>query len=202
MVAGGSLIAAEKATQTKKAKEQKVKKTKIAIILTLCLLLGTVAAFAESIKQARPEKTQPKAVSSVKTASSNRVQTPIYTDSKQGYRLVTDVLDCLAGRLESANYRIPVNSGGQPSAVGLSQSTNWGVKAGFVYASKVAHGDPNADGVVNVGDAIYTLNYLFKNGPVPCPMEAGDANCTGAVDLGDAIYVLNYLFKGGPAPAC
>lgn len=202
MVAGGSLIATEKATQTKKAKEQKVKKTKIAVILILCLLLATMAAFAESIKQARPEKTQPKAVSSVKTASSNSVQTPIYTESKQGYRLVTDVLDCFAGRSESVNYWIPVNSGGQSSAIGPSQSIDWGVKAGFIHASKVAHGDPNADGIVNVGDAIYTLNYLFKSGPVPCPMEAGDANCTGAVDLGDAIYVLNYLFKGGPAPAC
>ena len=51
-------------------------------------------------------------------------------------------------------------------------------------------------------NALYILNYLFKGGPRPCPMEAGDANCNGVVDLGDAIYALNYLFKGGPAPSC
>jgi hypothetical protein len=202
MVSGGSLIAAEKATQTKKAKEQKVKKTKIAIILTLCLLLATVAAFAESIKQARPEKTQPKAVSSVKTVSSNTAQTPIYKGSKQGYRLVTDVLDAFAGRSESANYTIPVNSGGQPSAIGVSQSASFVVKAGFVHASQVMRGDANSDGSVAAGDIVYMLNYLFRGGDPPCPMESGDANCDGVVGPGDVVYLINYLYRNGPPPGC
>ncbi len=34
--------------------------------------------------------------------------------------------------------------------------------------SLALNGDANCDAVVNVGDAIYTLNYLFKNGPPPC----------------------------------
>ncbi len=62
-------------------------------------------------------------------------------------------------------------------------------------------GDANSDGVINVGDVIYLINYLFKGGPVPNPQLAGDANCDGTVDVGDVIYLINYLFKGG-APPC
>ncbi len=63
-------------------------------------------------------------------------------------------------------------------------------------------GDANGDGVIDLGDAIYLLNYLFKGDSAPDPLEAGDANCDGAVELGDAIYLLNYLFKNGPPPGC
>jgi hypothetical protein len=61
-------------------------------------------------------------------------------------------------------------------------------------------GDANGDGSINVADAIWILNYLFKNGPAPDPLEAGDCNCDQTVDAGDAIYLLNYLFKEGPPP--
>jgi hypothetical protein len=71
-----------------------------------------------------------------------------------------------------------------------------------ITESAFIRGDANGDGLINLGDAIYILNYLFKAGPAPDPLEAGNANCDGAVDLGDAIYILNYLFKGGPPPGC
>jgi hypothetical protein len=63
-------------------------------------------------------------------------------------------------------------------------------------------GDANADGVLDLGDVVYLLNYLFKNDDPPKPLEAGDATCDGTVDLGDAIYLLNYLFRGGDPPEC
>ncbi len=63
-------------------------------------------------------------------------------------------------------------------------------------------GDANGDEIIDLADAIYLLNYLFKGDPPPDPLEAGDANCDGVVELGDAIYLLNYLFKGGPEPGC
>lgn len=34
--------------------------------------------------------------------------------------------------------------------------------------SLALNGDVNCDGRVDLGDAVYTLNYLFKNGPPPC----------------------------------
>lgn len=63
-------------------------------------------------------------------------------------------------------------------------------------------GDANGDGIIDLGDAVCILNYLFKGDDPPDPLDAGDANCDGIVDLGDAIYLLNYLFKGGDPPGC
>ncbi len=63
-------------------------------------------------------------------------------------------------------------------------------------------GDANNDGSVNVGDAVYIINYVFKSGPVPpCKCE-GDANGDNAINVGDAVYLINYVFKSGPAPIC
>ncbi len=65
--------------------------------------------------------------------------------------------------------------------------------------TKFRRGDANADGRVDVGDAISMLNFLFKQGPASC-VSALDANDDGAVDTSDAVYVLYYLFLHAPPP--
>jgi hypothetical protein len=61
-------------------------------------------------------------------------------------------------------------------------------------------GDANNDGEVNVGDAVHIINYVFKGGPAPDPVEAGDVNCDEQSNVGDAVYLINYVFKSGPEP--
>jgi hypothetical protein len=61
-------------------------------------------------------------------------------------------------------------------------------------------GDCNGDGVIDVGDVVWEINYLFKNGPPPKPYLAGDVNCDGIEDVGDVVYKINYLFKNGQSP--
>ncbi len=61
-------------------------------------------------------------------------------------------------------------------------------------------GDVNEDGKITVSDVIYLINYLFKGGPAPAPLEVGDVNCDSSVTVSDVIYLINYLFKGGPPP--
>jgi hypothetical protein len=68
--------------------------------------------------------------------------------------------------------------------------------------SDFVRGDANGDGTINLSDAIYLLNYLFRSASPPDPLEAGDANCDEVVNLSDAIYLLNYLFKDGDPPGC
>jgi hypothetical protein len=67
---------------------------------------------------------------------------------------------------------------------------------------RVLRGDTNGNGVIDLGDVVYLITYLYKNGPAPNPLLAGDANCSGEVDLGDVVYLITYLYKGGPPPTC
>ena len=64
------------------------------------------------------------------------------------------------------------------------------------------HGDANGDAVVDVGDVVYLINYLYKSGPPPVLLVAGDTNCDGIVDIGDVVYLINYLYRGGDPPGC
>jgi hypothetical protein len=68
--------------------------------------------------------------------------------------------------------------------------------------SDYIRGDANGDGVIDMADVIYLINYLFIGGPAPNPSWVGDANCDGKVDLADAVYIINYLLIGGPPPSC
>jgi photosystem II stability/assembly factor-like uncharacterized protein len=63
-------------------------------------------------------------------------------------------------------------------------------------------GDASGDGLIDLGDMVYLVNYLYRDGSAPEPLRAADSNCDGIVDLGDVIYLTNYLFKGGPPPGC
>lgn len=59
-------------------------------------------------------------------------------------------------------------------------------------------GDVNGDGVVNVSDVFYLINFLFAGGPAP--IGDGDVNGSGDVTVADVFYLVNDLFAGGPAP--
>src|SRR5215510_6209459 len=72
-----------------------------------------------------------------------------------------------------------------------------GALAGAVHFIR---GDANANGRVDLSDAVFTLAYLFQGGDGPSCNDAADSNDSGKVDLSDAVYTLGYLFLGGPAP--
>jgi hypothetical protein len=61
-------------------------------------------------------------------------------------------------------------------------------------------GDANNDGLVNVSDAVWIINYIFLGGSPPDPLEAGEVNCDGDINVSDAIWIINYIFIDGPAP--
>jgi hypothetical protein len=64
-------------------------------------------------------------------------------------------------------------------------------------------GDCTSNGVVDAGDLVCLLNYLFLHGPIDWPRERiGDVTGNGVTDAGDLVYLLNYLFVHGPAPHC
>ena len=61
-------------------------------------------------------------------------------------------------------------------------------------------GDANDDGLMNITDAIFLLDFLFQGGTVPSCVEAANSNDDAAVDISDSSHMLNFLFLGGPAP--
>jgi hypothetical protein len=63
-------------------------------------------------------------------------------------------------------------------------------------------GDANSDGIVDVGDPLFIIDYIFREGPAPDPMIIGDVNCDGRVNIGDSKFLLNYVFLDGPKPEC
>ena len=103
------------------------------------------------------------------------------------------------------------NSGLQPAHHYYYQAWSYCAEAGFHQYSDayttadtttpVICGDANGDNIINVGDVVYLINYLFKGGNPPIPANCvGDCNGDGIVNVGDVVYIINYLFKGGTVP--
>jgi hypothetical protein len=63
-------------------------------------------------------------------------------------------------------------------------------------------GDPNGNGIFNIQDITYTINFLYKfgAGPMPYPLCSGDANCDCKVNISDITFLINYLYKSGAKP--
>jgi len=61
-------------------------------------------------------------------------------------------------------------------------------------------GDANGDEEITILDVVYTINYMFKDGPAPDPIHMADVNCDDTIDITDIVYLINYLFLDGPTP--
>jgi hypothetical protein len=142
--------------------------------------------------------------------SSSQTNDPIRTTGSQierefrsqipKYLLVTDVLDDWGGESKSTGYSINVSAGGQGGGTGSSESSEYKANSGLIPAVLVKRGDVNETGLIDIGDVIYIINYLYRAGNRPVPLESGDLNCDGACDVGDVVYLINYLFKQGLPP--
>lgn len=87
-----------------------------------------------------------------------------------------------------------VVTGGEPNTAGALSIVG---QAPFIGHRS---GDANADGLVNIADVMFLVQYAFRAGATPRLIEAADANCDGKVNIGDAVYLAGFIFRGGPAP--
>lgn len=85
---------------------------------------------------------------------------------------------------------------GSGASFGLAAEPPWAPCGAFV------RGDANADGDVDVSDAVFVLLYLFSGAAIePACMDAMDANDDESVAVADAVAILRCLFqRGGPLP--
>jgi hypothetical protein len=67
--------------------------------------------------------------------------------------------------------------------------------------TRFVRGDANADGQVDIADAIFSLGFQFLGNQSPTCLASLDADGDGALAITDAIYLLGYLFLGSGSPA-
>ncbi len=63
-------------------------------------------------------------------------------------------------------------------------------------------GDLDGDGLVNVLDIVFIIDFKFKGGPAPEFMDAADVNNDTLVNVLDIVAMINYKFKNGPNLNC
>ena len=61
-------------------------------------------------------------------------------------------------------------------------------------------GNVNGDEIINVGDLVYLVAYLYRGGPPPCSLRTADVNLDGVANVGDVVYLVSYLYREGPPP--
>jgi uncharacterized delta-60 repeat protein len=101
-----------------------------------------------------------------------------------------------------AAYDIAVHCNGNVYVTGTDHDSLTHADYITIKYVQFLRGDVNGDIKLSVSDVIYLINYLFKGGPPPNPLEKGDCNCDCKVTISDVVYLINYLFKGGPPPVC
>ena len=63
-------------------------------------------------------------------------------------------------------------------------------------------GDVNGDNQINIGDVVFLINYIFRDGMAPVNMDMAETNCDGAFNLGDIVHLITYIFRDGVPPGC
>ncbi len=69
-----------------------------------------------------------------------------------------------------------------------------------VPSAPFLRGDCDANGSINLTDAIFLLNYLFRNGATPPCRAACDVSASGRIDISSAIRVLLHSFDAAQPP--
>jgi hypothetical protein len=63
-------------------------------------------------------------------------------------------------------------------------------------------GDLSGEGVIDAGDVVALIGYLFRGKPLSWLEEQGDVTNDSIIDAADVIYLLAYLYRSGSHPVC
>lgn len=102
-----------------------------------------------------------------------------------------------SGRSTSGNLRLE-------SVLGQNVSGSAGrLTSGFFSEQVIPNyvaGDADGNGIINISDAVYLINFIFAGGQAPANHLSADADCNGILTISDAVFLINYIFSGGPGP--
>jgi len=63
-------------------------------------------------------------------------------------------------------------------------------------------GDFDGQPGINILDVVHLINYIYKNGAEPIPLEAAEMDGLPGINILDVVRLINYLYKNGPEPDC
>ena len=63
-------------------------------------------------------------------------------------------------------------------------------------------GDADGNGSINILDGFFIIQYLYRFGPAPDPLESADMDNRPGINLLDYTYLVAHLYRGGPPPNC
>ncbi len=82
------------------------------------------------------------------------------------------------------------------------ETDNWSDISNIAKIPSTSCIDFTQDGAVNILDALYLLNCIYKDGP-PIPNGSiSDTNNSGDTNILDALFIINFCLKSGPPPDC
>jgi hypothetical protein len=132
------------------------------------------------------------------------ISTPVavVTSLASGEQINWQVISGGGTRGTSVSYSLNGTLG--QTAAGSAGSISYRINQGFwqAFSCCIKAGDANNDTKVNVGDAVYMINYVFKAGTPPVCKDQADANHDCKLNVGDAVFLINYVFKSGTPPLC
>ncbi len=92
---------------------------------------------------------------------------------------------------------IAVDQKGSVYVTGFTQSNFLTIKYSPLPSVK---GDLNLDGILDLNDIVFALNFAFMGIAPPAAPSGCDINCDGAVTAADAVILLQMVFLSAPAP--
>ncbi|MCP4705281.1 MAG: hypothetical protein GY865_11785 [candidate division Zixibacteria bacterium] len=115
---------------------------------------------------------------------------------------------CSNGAVNNSSVTMSIRGSiGQPIVHKFS-SVSMSIKSGFLPGymaidnTRCFPGDANNDNDFDILDIVFVINYKYKEGPAPIPVElcSGDATCDCETDILDIVYLINYKYKSGLPP--
>jgi len=114
-------------------------------------------------------------------------------------RIRPDVPDTLSDRTVVLNIHQLTSNYSNENGLRIEPVLNFN---GAVTVLQGTKGDVNCDGAINPTDAVYLVNYVYKNWDILCSDLLGDLDCSDNINPVDVVLLVNYVYKNWAIPPC
>ena len=128
----------------------------------------------------------------------------VSTTISQDYSIHSVSLNCGGGTVISGDFALRCSMG-QPTPVGMSESGDYRLYAGFQATTitdfeiqAINRGDVNLDGDIDIIDAMIVIRHILTEPPPPGEIfERADCNNDGSINILDVVGIVNVILGIG-----